>query len=670
MPFLRFTELVSGDSYEFHVTVVRIGRDPANDVTPAGAGSEVVSGRHCRFRFHDERWWLEDFGSRNGTFLQERRLAPGTPQPLSPGSVIRLGARGPQFRIEAVETQLEETLVEDPGATTPVRAIAADLLPEPPPDAPPKPEATVLLVEPQSGETYRLRGARIRIGRGKECEFQPVGPDDTSVSRVHAEIVLKPDGAIVIRDAQSRNGTFIGGTRLVGERELQPGNRIRLGLKGPELAVMDVVGPEPAPAAAGQQPKSAKGAASRAAEKLGAVRRSFGGKGATLFFHQLFQESSRRAARRIRWVAWSTVIVLTVAVGGLYWYKDRLERQLRSHVAAQRAAADSIREAAAAEYERLRVALAEARASSAPRVVVDSLRAALDDAEVRTAALEVALRRAEASLAQQLAAGDSLRRAAQVELGRLRSELERASATGTPQSLLDSLRVAVQEAEDRATAIASQLEAVRGGNLATVSQANQGAVGLITTHVGLEVFDGSGFAVAASGYFVTNRHVIQPHGHPRADSVFVTMADQRIMRAADIVGIIDEPGPDLALLRIRNHDGSHVPRVDWSGANVRQGDPAALIGFPAGFGNAIDATGTVRTTMTAGIFAKVTSETINFDGFTVGGSSGSPILNAKGEVVAIHRAGLREAAGLSFAVPIGKLLPLLPRAARTELGLP
>ncbi|NIM51186.1 MAG: trypsin-like serine protease [Gemmatimonadales bacterium] len=295
---------------------------------------------------------------------------------------------------------------------------------------------------------------------------------------------------------------------------------------------------------------------------------------------------------------------------------------------------------------------------------------ALGEAQARTTALEAALERAEASLSQQLAAGDSMRRQAQNELQRLRGELNRASTATASSDLLDSLRNAVQAAEDRATAIAAQLRTVRGGgaNLAALAQANQAAVGLVTAYVGPEIYDGSGFAITPSGYFVTNRHVVMHRGRS-PDSVFVTMADQQRMRRAEVVRAAPASGPDLAVLKISGHDGSRVASIDWSGSNAQQGEPAALIGFPAGLGNALDATRTVRTTMTAGIFSKVTADVINFDGFTIGGSSGSPIFNSAGDVVAVHRAGLAEATGLAFAVPVPKLVPLLPAAAKTELGL-
>jgi S1-C subfamily serine protease len=71
--------------------------------------------------------------------------------------------------------------------------------------------------------------------------------------------------------------------------------------------------------------------------------------------------------------------------------------------------------------------------------------------------------------------------------------------------------------------------------------------------------------------------------------------------------------------------------------------------------------------MSAGIFSKVTPDGIQFDGFTVGGSSGSPIFNANGDVVAVHRAGLAHAPGLGFAVPVSFALRLLPEDARREL---
>jgi S1-C subfamily serine protease len=65
----------------------------------------------------------------------------------------------------------------------------------------------------------------------------------------------------------------------------------------------------------------------------------------------------------------------------------------------------------------------------------------------------------------------------------------------------------------------------------------------------------------------------------------------------------------------------------------------------------------------------VGSGRIQFDGFSQGGSSGSPVFNANGEVVAVHYAGLRGTVGLGFAIPVSKVVALLPSDAKTELSL-
>jgi S1-C subfamily serine protease len=435
---------------------------------------------------------------------------------------------------------------------------------------------------------------------------------------------------------------------------------VQLGEGGPELVVEMLEVAPLEPAAAPAQP----------------VRRSFGGKGRTVFFREIVDESTRRSAARIRVVVWTFVGLLVVAVGALWWYAEQrvrrasetLTAQQEASWALQQAAADSLRRAAGAEYERLRLELEQARAGSAPAAVVESLRLALAESQQRTAAVETALGRAQTQLAGQLAAGDSLQRRADAELRRLRAELGQAAASQVSSGLLDSLRRALSAAQERANSIEAQMRAVRGVNLAALAQANQAAVGLVSVFAGGEVFDGSGFAVTRSGYFITNRHVVAPDGRA-ADSVFVTMADQRFMTRAAAVGIAPPGGPDLAVLKLADYQGPRVARVDWNGTGAGQGEPAALIGFPAGVAAALDETRTVRTSMSAGIFSKVTGEQIQFDGFTVGGSSGSPIFNANGDVVAVHRAGLREAAGLGFAVPIRAVLSLLPPEAKAELGV-
>ena len=709
MTFLRLRDVKSGEAREFERSAVRIGRDPESEYPITGDAAKVVSTSHARLVHDGKGWWVEDLGSRNGTYLDSKRLTPGSRERVTVGAVIGLGESGPRFKVEAVTSEpMEATMLESPrgegtlteqprmarpsAATVRMDALEDALPPAaPPPPAPrapphpaaaprapgptppPPPPQTLRIVfrEARTGEAHEGTGGRLRIGRGQECEVRPVAAGDTAVSRVHAEVVLKPDGGVVVRDARSRNGTFVNGKQLATEHPLKQGDRILLGDGGPELIVELLVAPGAPPSA---RPKLAAAGVPAAAEARG--RRSFGGKGATVFFKEMMAETDRRARGRIRWVVWSFVGLLVLATGGLYlWSEARvrqtaraLEAQQREAMAVAQRAADSLRQTAQAEYEHLRVALDSARGSSAPAAVVESLRTALTQASSRTAALEASLQRAQASLNQQLAAGDSLRRLAQADLQRLRGELSRATGDQVSSALLDSLRKALRGAEDRANNIDQQLRAVKGVDLAAISQANQGAVGLVTAFAGDGAWDGSGFVITRSGYLLTNRHVAAPEGL-QADSVFITMADQRYGVRVAVVAVAPPTGPDLAVLRIPNYKGPYIAKADWAGTRARQGEPAALIGFPRGAALALDQTQTVRTSMSAGIFSKVTPDRIQFDGFTVGGSSGSPIFNANGEVVAVHAAGLKEAAGLGFAMPVNQVIPFLPPDAKAELGI-
>ena len=195
---------------------------------------------------------LEDLGSRNGTYLDEAKVPPDSPRFLAVGSVIRLGEAGPRFRIDEVSTRLvaptvaEHAIASPIDKTAPMEAVSEEssLQEAEEEGTPASPTATIVLEEQRTGKSYKASGGRIRIGRGMECEVRPVSSGDTSVSRVHAEIVLKPDGRCVIVDARSRNGTQVNGRDLKGEHPLRMGDSVTLGDGGPELLVASLDLPE------------------------------------------------------------------------------------------------------------------------------------------------------------------------------------------------------------------------------------------------------------------------------------------------------------------------------------------------------------------------------------------------------------------------------------------
>ncbi|WP_376792710.1 FHA domain-containing protein [Thermoflexus sp.] len=64
---------------------------PQLDLTPDGGLEGGVSRRHARIFFQADRFYIEDLGSTNGTYLNGVRLEPYSPCPLGDGDELRLG---------------------------------------------------------------------------------------------------------------------------------------------------------------------------------------------------------------------------------------------------------------------------------------------------------------------------------------------------------------------------------------------------------------------------------------------------------------------------------------------------------------------------------------------------------------------------------------------------
>lgn len=95
----------------------------------------------------------------------------------------------------------------------------------------------ITLLAMATGKRFEAQGTRIRLGRGNECDVRPVQSSDTIVSRVHAELSVGPTGGLVLQDADSTNGTFLNGDRLVRATPVRLGDKIMLGRGGPVLLV-------------------------------------------------------------------------------------------------------------------------------------------------------------------------------------------------------------------------------------------------------------------------------------------------------------------------------------------------------------------------------------------------------------------------------------------------
>lgn len=77
----------------------------------------------------------------------------------------------------------------------------------------------------------------IRFGRDPSAEVKFDPDRDDQVSRMHARISQDPADKTLftVTDLESRNGTFINKTRILGKARLYPGDRVQLGVGGPEI---------------------------------------------------------------------------------------------------------------------------------------------------------------------------------------------------------------------------------------------------------------------------------------------------------------------------------------------------------------------------------------------------------------------------------------------------
>jgi pSer/pThr/pTyr-binding forkhead associated (FHA) protein len=271
MPRIVLKELETDRSLAVAELEALIGRDPACGFFIEGSKSKVVSGRHARIFFQDNAWWIQDM-SRNGTVLDDERLQAGQRHALRTGQVIGLGESGPRLKVTTLESRAaSETLMEVPEKNSPkttaprqrpaVGGLSAAIAAQEGTAAMRKSEALRAGVrieeatEPMSPATDWLvqislaasnsdmrsqaRAKLVKIGRSPECNVRIPPEQGASVSRVHAEIAVSDTG-VVVRDAGSRNGTYVNGTRIESAQTVVKGDQIMLGSGGPVLLIEDL----------------------------------------------------------------------------------------------------------------------------------------------------------------------------------------------------------------------------------------------------------------------------------------------------------------------------------------------------------------------------------------------------------------------------------------------
>lgn len=153
---------------------------------------------------------------------------------------------------------------------------------------------------------------------------------------------------------------------------------------------------------------------------------------------------------------------------------------------------------------------------------------------------------------------------------------------------------------------------------------------------------GSGFAISADGYFVTNNHVV------RDASKVTVVFDNGDEKTATIVGTDERT--DLAVIKV---DGlTDQPFVKLAETEARVGDWVMAVGNPFGLGGTV----TVGIISARGrdIGGSSYGDFLQIDAAVNTGNSGGPTFNLNGEVVGVNTAIFSPNGGnvgIAFAIP-------------------
>jgi pSer/pThr/pTyr-binding forkhead associated (FHA) protein len=223
------------------------------------ANHETISDKHCVFEKVGPIWSIRDAGSKNGTFLNGKRLGPEEQLPLKFGTKLMLGEAqflflGPDDCYELLQELTKEPRIRPRS----MAKFKADFKAAGTPDKIRKdfPGPFLVVQAPSSGpgdsggpvssNTVTLsreelskkndRGVAdavfdlskhslVRVGRATVTQIHiPLG----AISNLHAAFVKDGDTWFV-QDLGAKNGTYIWGERLDGRKALESGSEVHLG---------------------------------------------------------------------------------------------------------------------------------------------------------------------------------------------------------------------------------------------------------------------------------------------------------------------------------------------------------------------------------------------------------------------------------------------------------
>ncbi len=157
--------------------------------------SSKASRIHCKIFSENNRLYLVDLNSTNGTYINGRRLSPQLPEIVDGGCTIDIGGKNITVKISTITKQPKSSVKNNnPGS---------------------------LDYALQTLQTEK----RIVIGRGSECDFVINQPN---VSRKHAYLHLEGN-SYFIEDLNSTNGVYVNQQKISGREQINASDAITIG---------------------------------------------------------------------------------------------------------------------------------------------------------------------------------------------------------------------------------------------------------------------------------------------------------------------------------------------------------------------------------------------------------------------------------------------------------